>query len=168
MKAAVLCNGPSKELYKGGYDFVIGCNIPWTDVNATVVLDTCIIDLWSKNLDLIKVPTYFSVDAWRKTDSIKMRENFRPYFKDIIKPKFPFHSSGHNALEITIGLGYTDISIYGCDSWFTDNTQSYTRKYIKNAGSEHSIKHIIGWRKRWNEIISNNPQVNIQFIGYNE
>jgi hypothetical protein len=166
MKAAVLCNGPSKELFtdKNGYEFVIGCNIPWTKVDATIVLDKQVVEVWSKNIELIQCDTYFSVDAWRYTDSIKKRDRFRPYFKGLITPKYPYHSSGHNACEVAIKLGYKFIDIYGCDSWFSDVTVSNTRKYIKNgwAGS----KHITGWRNRWKEIIENYPEVEIKFIGY--
>jgi hypothetical protein len=169
LKAAVLCNGPSRKLYKSrqGYDFVIGCNFPWTDVDATVVLDKEVVKKWSKDLSLITCETYFSVEAWRYTDSLKKRELFRPYFKDIINPKYPYHTSGHNACEIAIKLGYTDIDIYGCDSYFSNVTKTYTRTLITTKhASDGSSKHIIGWRKRWNEIISNNTDVNIEFIDY--
>jgi hypothetical protein len=166
MKAAVLGNGPSKELFtcRKEYEFVIGCNIPWTAVDATIVLDKEIIEKWAKNPELIQCDTYFSVDAWRHTDSIKKRDIFRPYLKELITPKYPYHSSGHNACEVSIKLGYKFIDIYGCDSWFSDVTLSHTRKYIKNGGA--CAKHITGWRNRWKEIIEKHPEVEINFIGY--
>jgi hypothetical protein len=169
MKAALLCNGPSRELFtlKESYEFFIGCNVPWTNVDATVVLDKEVIDKWAKNPDLIQCATYFSVDAWRYTDSIKKRDLFRPYLMGLVTPKFPYHSSGHNAAEILIKLGYTDIDIYGCDSYFSNTTQTYTRSIItKKHASDGSMKHIIGWRNRWNEIIQNNPNIRLNFIGY--
>lgn len=167
MKAALLCNGPSRVAYRSreGYDYVIGCNIPWTDVDSTVVLDKEVIDKWAKQPDLIQVPTHFSVDAWRHTDAIKKRYIFRPYLLGLITPKYPYHSSGHNAAEILIKMGYNQIDIYGCDSWFSDVTQSFTRTIItKKHSSDGSMKHIIGWRKRWKEIMDNNPNVEINFI----
>lgn len=169
MKAAVLCNGPSRELFKSreGYDFIIGCNIPWINVDATVVLDKEVVNKWANNLELIQCPTYFSVDAWRQTDSIKKRDLFRPYLKELISPKYPYHTSGHNACEIAIKLGYTEIDIYGCDSYFSDTTTTYTRTLItKPHPSDGSMKHIIGWRNRWNEIVQNHPNIHLNFIGY--
>lgn len=167
MKAALLCNGPSRISYKPteSYDYVIGCNIPWTNVDSTVILDKEVIDKWAKQPDLINVPAHFSVEAWRYTDAIKKRDIFRPYLLGLITPKYPYHSSGHNAAEILIKMGYEEIDIYGCDSWFSDVTQSFTRTIItKKHSSDGSMKHIIGWRNRWKEIIENHPEININFI----
>lgn len=172
MKGAVLCNGPSRVAYSpGGYDYVIGCNIPWTRVDATVVLDENVIKLWANNPDLITVPTYFSVKAWMYTDEIKKRDMFRPYLVKTITPKYPYHSSGHNAAEIAISKGCTTLDVYGCDSWFSKNGGgSYTRQHIKSGGiANGDMKAIEGWRKRWQEIIDENPEVSINFIkGDNE
>jgi hypothetical protein len=62
MKCAVLCNGPSRFDYQPSteYDYVIGCNVPWTDVDATVIVDEVVVERWSKQPDLNKLPAYFS------------------------------------------------------------------------------------------------------------
>lgn len=169
MKCAVLCNGPSKKLFtsREGYDYVIGCNIPWyPEVDATVVLDEQVIRLWAKHPELIKVPTYFSMKAWQETDAIKKRDFFRPYMLSVITPKYPHHSSGHNAVEQAIAKGYKQIDIFGCDSWFSKVAMSYTRTHIKNGGvADGDMKAIEGWRKRWKEIMDNHPEVTLNFIG---
>lgn len=168
MKCAVLCNGPSRVSYQSRdpYDFVIGCNIPWTDVDATVVLDEQVVDLWAKKPELISCPTYFSVHAWRRTDAVRKRDFFRQFFLDMIHPKYPYHSSGHNATEIAIKRGATEIDIYGCDSYFSDIAgQSYTRQHIKQGGVvDGDRKYINGWRQRWKEIQDNNANVTLNFI----
>ena len=166
MRGAVLCNGPSRVSYVPDcHDFVIGCNIPLTKVDATVVLDENVIKLWSKNPDLITVPTYFSVKAWMYTDEIKKRDMFRPYLVKTINPKYPYHSSGHNAAEVAIKNGCTSLDIYGCDSWFSTIGTSYTRNHIIQGGiANGDMKAINGWRKRWQEIIDSNPNVKINFI----
>jgi hypothetical protein len=168
MKCAVLCNGPSRVAYipSTEYDFVIGCNIPWTDVDATVVLDEAVVELWAKTPDLIKVPTYFSVAAWRQTDAVRKyqpREFFKKFMVEIITPMYPFHSSGHNACEIAIKKGYKQIDIYGCDSWFSSVVESYTRSFVPKGGAE-GMKHVQGWRKRWHEIMTAHPDVTLNFI----
>ena len=166
MRGAVLCNGPSRIAYKpGGYDFVIGCNVPWTEVDATVILDENVVKIWAENPDLIKVPAYFSVKAWMYTDEIKKRAMFEPYLIELITPKYPYHSSGHNAAEAAIRKGCTDLHIYGCDSWFTEIADSYTRNYVKKGGIVNGdMRAIKGWRDRWQEIMDKYPEVKINFI----
>lgn len=164
MAAAVLCNGPSRVAYQPSskYNFVIGCNIPWTTVDATVVLDEQVIRLWNKKPTLITCPTYFSTKAWMETDAVRNREFFRTYFAGMVKPKYPYHSSGHNACEVAINLGHVVIDVYGCDSMFSNETYSYTRTFIKNGGGNQ--KHINGWRTRWQEIQDSHPNVMINFV----
>ena len=168
MRCAVLCNGPSRSLYVPSteYGFVMGCNIPWTTVDATIVLDEEVVRLWAKKPDLITVPTYFSVKAWQETDAIKKRDFFRPFLVKTITPKYPYHSSGHNAVEQVIAKGYTNIDIFGCDSWFSKVGRSYTRTHIKEGGIvDGDMRHIEGWRTRWKEIMDKHSEVTLNFIG---
>lgn len=168
MRCAVLCNGPSRNLYVPSteYGFIMGCNIPWTAVDATIVLDEQVVRLWAKKPDLITVPTYFSVKAWQETDAIKKRDFFRQFFIKTINPKYPYHSSGHNAVEQVIAKGYTNIDIFGCDSWFSKVGRSYTRTHIKEGGIvDGDMRHIEGWRTRWKEIMDKHPEVTLNFIG---
>jgi hypothetical protein len=166
MRIAVLCNGPSRVDYTSslGYDYVIGCNVPWTEVDATVVLDEIVIDLWSKTPDLITVPVYFSRKAWMYTDSIKKRSLFEPYLIEILDILPDFDSSGHNAVKCAIRKGASEVDVYGCDSWFEQTIVSHSHKYFKNLNPDDSAKHVNGWRKRWKEIMDGSPDVKINFI----
>ena len=166
MKCAVLCNGPSRVDYQPSieYNYVVGCNIPWTTVNATVIVDENVIDRWSKEPDLIKVPAYFSRKAWMYTDEIKKRDFFTSYMIEIIDTLPDFDSSGHNAVKCMIRKGYTEIDIYGCDSWFEQTIVSYTHQYFKNLNADNDIKYVNGWRQRWNEIMVGSPEVKLNFI----
>jgi len=164
MRAAVLCNGPSKVAYPGrmGYNYVIGCNIPWTEVDANIITDHQIVKRWIKNHDLIKAPTYFSESAWRET-SFKDRQFFQQYFLGLVYRHWDYDSSGHHACVKAIELGYKEIDIYGCDSWFSMDTSSSTHKYV-DSRPQNTDKHVIGWRERWNQIIDAHPEVSISFI----
>jgi hypothetical protein len=167
MKAAVLCNGPSRILFTepDRYSYLIGCNIPWRQVNSTVVLDIGVVAKWYKH-QFPNVPTWFSEHAWRET-KFKDRNFFMNSFLGLVKPLPEYDSSGHVACSKVIELGYKQIDIFGCDSWFTDTTDSYTHQYVDGRPSDRS-KHIVGWRKRWNSIIESNPDVVINFIGENK
>ena len=158
MKCAVLCNGDSRILFTSAdrYNYLIGCNIPWRQVNASVVLDVNVLERWET-----LCPFYASVTAWRE---LHKRQRFEPYFLGFVDT-FPEHdSSGHAATRKVIELGYTEIDIYGCDSWFTENTESYTHQWI-DSRSIDSSRQVSIWRKRWTDIIDSNPDVNINFIG---
>ncbi len=167
MKAAVLCNGPSRTLFTDSdrYNYLIGCNIPWRQVDSTVVLDIGVVQKWYKN-KLPNVPTWFSEHAWRET-KFTDRKYFEDYLLGLVRPLPEYDSSGHVALSQVIKLGYTEIDIYGCDSWFTGVTDSYTHQYSDTRPDDMS-KHIVGWRKRWETIIRDNPEVKITFIGENK
>ena len=164
MKAALLCNGPSRSLFTStdGYNYLIGCNVPWRQVDSTVVLDVGIVQNWWKN-KLPLVPTWFSEHAWRET-KFKNREYFKDSFLGLVKPLPEYDSSGHVACSKLIELGYTEIDIYGCDSWFKNDTESFTHKYIDSRSSDMN-KHISVWRARWYEMTGNHPDVDFNFIG---
>lgn len=169
--AALLGNGPSRKFYDPSkvYDYRLGCNIPWTDVDATLILDENIIKLWWKNHDLIKVPAYISKEAWMRGDELK---TFRPMINEKnfllgLVDKIPNsnESSGNVAARKLIELGYKRIDIYGCDAAFIEahghNTKSYTREFISNIDM---INNSYKWKLRWDELVKNNPDVTFNFI----
>lgn len=166
-KAAVLCNGPSRSSFQSriGYDLVLGCNIPWTDVDATVVLDEEVIKAWQKRLELIKCKVYYSRKAW---DYFHRYKHERAFFMErsagIVQVQPQYHSAGHVAVEKAINLGYKVIDIYGCDVMFADTIASYTRQHIPNNVRDDSKRHIQGWRDRWNKIIESHPEITLNFI----
>ena len=164
MRGAILCNGPSRKLYNpGGYDYVIGCNVPWTNVDATVIIDIDMVKHLANNPELIKYKIYFGRDAWRYTDGINKRKHFLNYLHEIVDPKPPFYSCGHMALQILLNEGYNEIDIYGCDSRFTKTLESYTHQYTDSSNNDLE-KCINAWNVRWDNMIKNNPNANINFI----
>jgi len=165
MKAAVLCNGPSRTLFVNPdrYNYLIGCNFPWRQVDSTVVLDIQVVQKWYKEQTLINVPTWFSENAWRET-RFKERKFFEPFFLGLVK-QLPEHDScGHVACRKVIELGFNEIDIYGCDSWFQYDNESHTHQWVDSRSIDKK-KQIDAWRKHWNNIIANHPDVNINFIG---
>jgi hypothetical protein len=166
MIAALLGNGPSKESYLASsikYDILVGCNVPFTTVDFTVVLDEEVIWRWAREPDLITVPTYFSEHAWRETDAIKKRPFFQQYFKGIVKPLPEYDTSGHVACSLLIKEGYKEIHVYGADVMFEDTLESASHKLFKNYPDLNSKAHMQGWRNRWNNLLDNNPNCSIIF-----
>lgn len=166
MKVAVLGNGPSRLSYLkhvSEYDTVAGCNAPWTRVDWTVVLDEEVVQRWAREPDLITVPTYFSRHAWAETDAIKKREFFKPFLIDLVYPAKEYDTSGHIACRILIKNGYTEIDLYGFDSYWKDTIESLSHNLFKNHPDPNSKKHYEGWRKMWNKIQEDNPGVKLNF-----
>jgi hypothetical protein len=158
MKTALLCNGPSRVAFNSqlGYNYTIGCNIPWTEVDSTVILDVGVLDRW-------KEPCKFfaSVNAWREC---RDRTRFVDYFLGFVNTEPDYDSTGHAACRKLIELGSKQIDIYGCDSWWEMNTDSFTHKYL-DTRPENMQKHVSVWRQRWYELLGANPQVTFNFIG---
>lgn len=158
MNCAVLCNGPSRIAYQASkeYDYVIGCNIPWTKVDATVILDINVLEHW-------KTPSkfYSSVAAWRE---LRERDRFTEYFLGFVNTITDYDSAGHAACRKVLEMNPKVIDIYGCDSWFANNTDSYTHQFV-DSRSDNMTKNISVWRSRWYELMDSHKGVKFNFIG---
>lgn len=163
MKCAILGNGPSRIAYspEKKYDLVIGCNIPWTKVDFTMIMDPDVITAWSKNHDLIDVPICAGTAAWRHSDGIKFRWYIleKNLFKELFKVPANY-SSGHLAAKKAIELGYKELDLYGMDSYFEDTMETYTRQHV----ADNPMNHVQRWRSLWDELKSSNPDVVFNFI----
>jgi hypothetical protein len=141
--------------------------VPWTDCDATVLLDTALIDLWHKDPTLINTNVYYSKHAWAYSQTLGssiFAERFLQARE--IKDKNS-RSSGHVAVDIMIELGYTDIDVYGCDSWFASSVDSYTRKFIPMSSPNQEVRaamQVKTWRVQWNLLMEKNRHVNINFM----
>lgn len=162
MKCAILGNGPSHKLYNSSseYALVIGCNIPWSKVDFTVIMDENIIKEWQKVRDLINVPVYFSIRAWREAHKYKFRDYLKEHslYLGLYEPEVD--STGHMAALIAINQGYKFIDLFGFDSYYYDNVESLTRQYVEDQPTNNSKR----WRDSWNKIIDSNPNVVFNFI----
>jgi hypothetical protein len=166
-KVAVLCNGPSRSLYDPSkeYEYRIGCNIPWTTVNSTVIADEHVLRVIARDNTLLNCPAWFSEESWRATDEWKVRDyiNNNKFFLGFIK-RGEGLSSGNIACGKLIELGYTDIDIYGADAFWTlehhNGVKSYTREFLPDPVSNNTLS----WRLTWQKMIKNNPNVTFNFI----
>ena len=166
-RAALLCNGPSREDFldsTSGYDYILGCNIPWySDVNATVIVDEKMIELWHATPELINCNAYFSKKAWIYASVNKFKDFYADKLIEIIDVLPDYDSSGHVGCKILIKQGYKDIDVWGCDSWWDKTIVSYTHNFTKNLNPDDSPKHIKGWRDHWIKIMNDNPDISINF-----
>lgn len=159
MKTALLCNGPSRLVFNPDlvYNYTIGCNIPWSVVNSTMIMDVNVLQKFTNPCDF-----YISKKAWIECPN-KIKEKLNRYLLGIIDPLPEYDSAGHAAARMLITLGATSIDIYGCDSWWENNTESHTHQYVDGRSADMS-KHVSVWRQRWYELMGKYPQVNFNFI----
>ena len=160
MKSALLCNGPSRVAFQDRlrYNYIIGCNIPWTQVDTTVVMDVSVLDKMNND-----VAFFVSRKAWLECPT-KHKDKLIGCLRGLFDPIPDYDSAGHAACRKLLELGATEIDIYGCDSWFTNNTESYTHQFV-DSRSEDMTKNVSVWRARWYELMDKNPQVVFNFIG---
>jgi hypothetical protein len=176
MKAALLCNGPSRFAYKepNDYNYVMACNIPWVDkVDGTVILDKGVARFIAG--DISKIPKgcrlYLTLQASQilkgyshegvKLDQWLCSNNM---FGDHVDTLGKFYSSGHMAAVQLAKLGYSDIDVYGCDSYFDATVESYTWQYVDDLATEKTRSdRVLKWRENWN-LIEKNFNVKFNFI----
>jgi len=167
MQAALLCNGPSREGFLSSdkkYDYIMACNAPWYNgANATVVIDDIMVRKWYENPELIECNAHFSKKAWICAGEPQWRGFFEKRMISIIDVSPDFDSSGHVACRILLKQGYTEIDIWGCDSWFDNTIASYTHNITPNLNPDDSPKHIKGWRDHWIKIVERYPNAKINF-----
>lgn len=161
MKTAILGNGPSRILYnsENDFDLVIGCNIPWTKVDATILCDREIVDVIKNDFILIQVPVIISNIVYERMKEFRIVESFT--ILDVFKPK-EWHNAAHYAADYLMTKEVEEIQIYGCDSIFENDLSSVTDEKIeKKMDSDRFIRQ---WRKVWSKKFENDIKFVIKRI----
>ena len=167
-KVAVLCNGPSRSAYDPNteYAYRIGCNIPWTKVDCTVILDPQMVKVIIKDISLIDCKVYFSQAAWDYVEEVGAKSLFSDIYLGIIQKTKKGMSSGNLACLKMVELGYTDIDVYGADAMTTNDIRSnnVSKSYTRNFLDSDSMNMSPNWRINFNKMIEDHPNVKFNFI----
>ena len=167
-KVAVLCNGPSRSAYDPNteYAYRIGCNIPWTKVDCTVILDPQMVKVIIKDISLIDCKVYFSQAAWDYVEEVGAKSLFGDIYLGIIQKTKKGMSSGNLACLKMVELGYTDIDVYGADAMTTNDIRSnnVSKSYTRNFLDSDSMNMSPDWRTNFNKMIKDHPEVTFNFI----
>lgn len=169
MKVAVLGNGKSRFLFTNPkeYDYIIGCNIPWTDVNSTVIIDEKVVEFLydTRQKHNYSYNTIFSRKSWNKVLELEAESYFSPLLNSIVEMAEGIDSSAHIALKHVLSFDDVEIvHLYGCDSKWNNDISSRTHYYVDNKPPNQSATVSL-WNNRWEEIIQNNKHVEILFLG---
>jgi hypothetical protein len=172
MKVALLCNGPSRVAFKGKeeYNYVMGCNIPWCEVDGITMIDVSVARYYATH-ELPSCEVFLSDICWNtlkgfRKDGVKFTDYLitKNLLRTIVDTPKEFYSTGHVAALQLIELGAGEIDIYGCDSYFEEVIDSITWQYVPSTASDkHKAKQILEWRKNW-EFIKSQFNVKLNFI----
>ncbi len=174
MIVAILGNGPSKEdwfmekdLYP--FDFVMGCNFPWTDVHATTIIDGKAAQGWCDYViqkeEVQPVKFYLSPSANTKFVHNGEKQFLHQWKLGDVEVRRR-ESSAHCATKVAIEqLGATQVRVYGCDTFFTMENTSSTWKYVHGGlDGARKTKQITDWRSNWHRLNEENPDVQITMV----
>lgn len=159
-------------MYPGrdGYDFVMGCNIPWAEVDGLTLIDVSVARYYATHIPNCKffLPNFcWNVLKEYKHSGIKTTKYIidSNRFGRIIEDPKDLYSSGHMAALELIRLGATEIDIYGCDSYFNYTIESSTWEHVPSlANKNRQAEQIKSWKHNWDLIKSQNKVI-IDFIG---
>jgi len=152
----VLCNGPRWKHYKPNGLYTMGCNFPPVPVDATSIIDRDVIRVWAT--DNVKMLTNKVVLNRASSETIKEHRRFFSLEQNTIKVLGTvnvlrnYYSSGHWAAYAMIRLGFTELDIYGCDSYFDVDIGSYTDNFVEKGKPNYNPKFVGEWRKSWKRL----------------
>lgn len=163
MKAHILGNGPSIELYEPApeCDYVVGCNFQSVPVNISVIVDCKPFLVYKGNRSLLpnkKIIT--SRYAWQSIAEQELEDEFE--WIHIIEQLQRYHSSGHIAVDWCLDHDYSEIHLWGFNSIWEDTQETKSDLIIPRSRAQFDLwKH---WRERWknytqyNIIVHNNKE----------
>jgi hypothetical protein len=146
MKAHILGNGPSIELYQPTDGLIIGCNIQEHPVDVSVVLDKRPFLKYCGNRSLFQgKPIITSEYAMPTLIEQEITHEFDIWHKVAYLEKYM--SAGHVAAHWLIDHDYTEIHLWGFDSIWADTIETKTDKIIERSRAQFDL--YIHWRERW-------------------
>ena len=153
MKAHILGNGPSIDLYEPQDGFVIGCNFHQHPVDLTVLVDCKPFLIYKGKRDLLpnrKIIT--SKYAWPTIVEQKLVDEFE--FVYVIEQLERYKSAGHIATEWALKNKYSEIHLWGFNSIFEDSQETKTDLIVPRSRAQFDL--YIHWRERWKEFTDYN------------
>ena len=153
-KGNVLCNGPRRKYYTPNGLYTMGCNFPPVAVDATSIIDREVINTWVAG----KAPMLTNTVVLNNATTETVKQNRKYFAQNTIHILGTFnvlrnyYSSGHWAAFAMIKLGFTDLDIYGCDSWWDIDIGSYTDNFIEKGKPNYNPKFVGEWRKSWDRL----------------
>lgn len=153
MKAHILGNGPSINLYEPQSDYVIGCNFQQFPVDVSVIVDVRPWHVYMHDRSIIQgkpvITSQYAMDGMK-------HKNIEDELDILYKIPFleQYMSSAHIAAQWCIDHDYTEIHLWGCDSIWADTVKTRTDTIVERARIQQDLH--IHWREKWKAFTSYN------------
>jgi hypothetical protein len=148
MKAHILGNGPSINLYTPQDGYVIGCNFQEHAVDLSVILDGKPFMAYKCNRSLIKQREIItSKFAWPVIVEQKLQDDFT--IVSFIEYLEKYRSSGHVATDWALLNGYDEIHLWGFNSIFEDSQETKSDLIIERSRAQFDLW--FHWREKWKD-----------------
>lgn len=143
MKAHILGNGPSLNLFEPDGEYTIGCNFHYHPIDVSVILDVRPWHVYLRDRSIIQgKPVITSQYAMNHVDI--------EHELDILY-KLPFlekyQSAAHVAATWCIEHDYSEIHLWGCDAIWADDITTRTDEIVERNRLQHDL--YVHWRERW-------------------
>lgn len=156
MKAHILGNGPSIDLYEPQDGFIIGCNFHQHPVDLTVLVDCKPFLIYKGKRELLpnrKLIT--SKYAWPTIVEQKLLDEFE--FVHVVERLEQYQSAGHIAVEWALKNKYSEIHLWGFNSIFEDSQETKTDTLVPRSRAQFDL--YVHWRERWKHFTDYNITV---------
>lgn len=146
MKAHILGNGPSIDLFEPDGEYTVGCNFQKVPVDLSVIVDCRPFMIYKGDRSLLPnkriitskyaMPTLIEQDVLKEFDVIHTIEQLEQY-----------KSSGHIAVDWCLDHDYTEIHLWGFNSIFEDSQETRSDELIPRSRMQFDL--YMHWREKW-------------------
>ncbi len=148
MKAHILGNGPSIDLYAPQDDFVVGCNFQQFPTDISVIVDCKPFLIYKGNRLLVPTKRIItSRYAWQTIAEQNLEDEFE--WVHVIEHLEKYRSSGHIATDWCLENDYDEIHLWGFDSIWEDTQETKSDALIPRSRAQFDLW--MHWREKWQE-----------------
>lgn len=158
MKAHILGNGPSIDLFEPDGQYTIGCNFQQVPVDVSVVLDCRPFMIYKGNRSLLpnrKIIT--SKYAYPTIKEQGLEQEFD--ILHMVSVLEQYVSAAHIATQWALEHDYSEIHLWGCDSIWQDTQETRTDELVPRNRMQFDL--FVHWREKWQ------PYKNLNIIVHN-
>ena len=146
MKAHILGNGPSIDLFEPDGEYTVGCNFQKFPVDLSVIVDCKPFMIYKGNRSLIPnkriITSRYAMQTLNEQDLVN---EFQIIY--MIEHLEQYKSSGHIATDWCLDHDYSEIHLWGFNSIWEDTQETRSDLLIPRSRAQFDLW--IHWREKW-------------------
>lgn len=146
MKAHILGNGPSIDLYSPQDGYIIGCNFQKHPIDVSVVLDIRPWHVYLRDRSILQgkpiITSQYAMDGMK-------HKNLEDELDIVFKLPFleQYTSAAHVATQWCLDNDYSEIHLWGCDSIWANTVETKTDALVERCRIQEDL--YMHWREKW-------------------